>query len=315
MNELVSVIVPAYNVAPYLEQCLESIVAQTYTHLEVIVVDDGSTDASGAIADEWAVRDRRVRVIHQPNAGLSAARNTGLNAMQGTYVTFIDSDDFVAPQYVERLMQYASDADAVLCDWVIFSYADTVPAPSTCSKVRTYTAFQAVQHILYQRRGLTHSACGRIYRANIFKEVRFPEGMLYEDLAVLMPVMQQVSRLIFVPERLYYYRQRPGSILASFNPRRTHVLDILEDMEQRAPEQWSEHLPAIRSRLLSAYFNMFRIVPADSSAYAPILSRAWAGIKRLRKECLLDSQVRLRNKVAILLSYLSRRLLAATLHH
>ncbi|MGM9869694.1 MAG: glycosyltransferase family 2 protein [Sodaliphilus sp.] len=304
MNELVSVIVPAYNVAPYLEQCLESIAAQTYTHLEVIVVDDGSTDASGAIADEWAARDPRVRVIHQPNAGLSAARNSALNVMQGAYVTFIDSDDFVAPQYVERLMHYASDADAVLCGWVNFSDDDTIPAPSTCGKVRTYTAFQAVQHILYQRHGLTHSAWGRIYRAHIFKDVRFPKGMLYEDLAVLMPVMQQVSRLIFLPERLYYYRQRPGSILATFNPRRTHVLDILEDMERRAPEQWPEHLPAIRSRLLSAYFNMFRIVTDPRGAHAPIISRAWAGIRRLRRGCLLNRHVRPRNKAAILLTYI-----------
>ncbi len=316
MKDLVSVIVPAYNVAPYLEQCLKSIVAQTYARLEVIVVDDGSTDASGTIAEEWAQRDPRVKVIHQPNAGLSAARNTALNVMQGAFVTFIDSDDFVAPQYVERLMQYASEADAVLCDWVNFADADAIPAPSPGGEVRSYSAFQAVQHILYQRHGLTHSAWGRIYNARIFQQVRFPVGMLYEDLAVLMPIMQQVSRLVFVPDRLYFYRQRPGSILASFNPRRTHVLDILEDMERRAPEQWPEHLPAIRSRLLSAYFNMLRIVTDPHGAHAPIIRRALTGIKRLRKSCLLDRRVRLRNKAAILLSYITpTRLLTTLLRH
>ena len=116
MKDLVSVIVPAYNVAHYLDQCLESIVKQTYAHLEVIVVDDGSTDDTGAIADRWAQRDPRLRVIHQPNAGPSAARNTGLNAMHGSYIAFIDSDDIVDVHFVARLLPYVPQAEAVLCD-------------------------------------------------------------------------------------------------------------------------------------------------------------------------------------------------------
>ena len=116
---LVSVIVPVYNVGAYLQQCLQSIASQSYAHLEVIVVDDGSTDDSGKIADEWASRDNRFRVVHQPNAGPSAARNTALDLATGSYIVFMDSDDFIAPQFIEvlyRLIQ-ESGAQTALCGW------------------------------------------------------------------------------------------------------------------------------------------------------------------------------------------------------
>ena len=105
-------IVPVYNVGAYLQQCLQSIASQSYAHLEVIVVDDGSTDDSGKIADEWASHDNRFRVVHQPNGGLSAARNTALDHATGRYVTFVDSDDFIAPQYVEVLCQLIRESGA-----------------------------------------------------------------------------------------------------------------------------------------------------------------------------------------------------------
>ena len=311
-------IVPVYNVGAYLQQCLQSIASQSYAHLEVIVVDDGSTDDSGKIADEWASHDNRFRVVHQPNGGLSAARNTALDHATGRYVTFVDSDDFIAPQYVEVLCQLIqeSGAQAALCGWHLYADGDAVPKPDDTSHSRTYTAAEAANHIFYQRKGLTQSVCARLYDASVFRDVRFPVGMLYEDLAVLMPVMQNSQTVAFTPQRLYYYRQRQGSIITTFNSRRAHILDILEDLERRAPHEFPQHLKAIRSRLLSAYFNMLRIVTDPHGAHAPIIRRALTGIKRLRKSCLLDRHVRLRNKAAILLSYITpTRLLTSLRHH
>ncbi|MDO4510296.1 MAG: glycosyltransferase, partial [Bacteroidales bacterium] len=291
-------------------QCLLSIAGQTYASLEVIVVDDGSTDGSGRIAEEFAKHDSRFRVIHQPNGGLSAARNTALEVITGQCVTFVDSDDFIAPQFVESLLRIRreSGAQAVLCGWHDYAEGD-IPVADGPQPFTSYTPDEATSHILYQRRGLTHSAWGRLYDAAVFGDVRFPEGMLYEDLGVLMPVMQRVSAVAFTPQRLYYYRQRPGSILATFNPRRAHVLDILEDLERQAPTAFPQHLKAIQSRLLSAYCNMLRLAPDGDQSVAPIIKRSWLGIKRLRRSCLFDGNVRPRNKAAILLSLLGRKAL------
>ena len=313
---LVSVIVPVYNVGAYLQQCLQSIASQSYAHLEVIVVDDGSTDDSGKIADEWASHDNRFRVVHQPNGGLSAARNTALDHATGRYVTFVDSDDFIAPQYVEVLCQLIQEsrAQAALCGWHLYADGDAVPKPDDASHSRTYTAAEAANHIFYQRKGLTQSVCARLYDASVFRDVRFPVGMLYEDLAVLMPVMQNSQTVAFTPQRLYYYRQRQGSIITTFNSRRAHILDILEDLERRAPHEFPLHLKAIRSRLLSAYFNMLRLAPLRDEQFAPITTRSWEGILRLRRSCFADGNVRLRNKVAIILSLLGRTVLTHTLH-
>lgn len=315
---LVSVIVPVYNVGAYLQQCLQSIASQSYAHLEVIVVDDGSTDDSGKIADEWASRDNRFRVVHQPNGGSgpSAARNTALDLATGRYVTFVDSDDFIAPQYVEVLCQLIqeSGAQAALCGWHLYPDGGVVPKPDTAQPIFIYTAEETTSHILYQRRGLTHSPWGRIYDASVFRDVRFPVGMLYEDLAVLMPVMQNSQTVVFTPQRLYYYRQRQGSIITTFNSRRAHILDILEDLERRAPHEFPQHLKAIRSRLLSAYFNMLRLAPLHDEQFAPITTRSWKGILRLRRSCFADGNVRLRNKIAIILSLFGRTVLTHTLH-
>lgn len=312
---LVSVIVPVYNVGAYLQQCLQSIASQSYAHLEVIVVDDGSTDDSGKIADEWVSRDNRFRMVHQPNAGPSAARNTALDLATGSYIVFMDSDDFIAPQFIEvlyRLIQ-ESGAQAALCGWYDYTVGDA-PKSDIAQPTFIYTAEEATSHILYQRRGLTHSPWGRIYDARVFHDVRFPVGMLYEDLAVLMPVMRHVHTVAYTPQRLYYYRQWPGSTLTSLNSRRAHILDILEDLERRAPHEFPQHLKAIRSRLLSAYFNMLRLAPLHDEQFAPITTRSWEGILRLRRSCFADGNVRLRNKVAIILSLFGRTVLTHTLH-
>lgn len=310
--DLVSVIVPAYNVGEYLQQCLQSIACQSYARLEVIVVDDGSTDGSGRIADEWADSDKRFRAIHQPNRGSSAARNAGLDAATGRYIVFVDSDDFIAPQFVELMLAFiqSSGAQMALCGWHCFSDDGNVPPVGAAPRHTTlYGADEATDHILYQRKGLTHSPWGRIFEADVLRGVRFPVGMVYEDMAVLMPTMQRVRTVAYTPRRLYYYRKRKGSIMASFDLRHAQMLDILEDLERRAPLEFPQHLPAVRSRLLSAYFNMLRLAPRHRAEYEPLVTRSWEGVKRLRCGCFFDRKVRLRNKVGIALSVLGLKVL------
>ncbi len=305
-SALVTVIVPIYNVAVYMDRCVASITAQTHRNLEIILVDDGSTDGSGTKCDDWAQHDARISVIHQPNAGLSMARNAALNAMTGQYVTMVDGDDIIAPDCISTLYNLMNDTGATIAasGWTLFNDGTEPTMDSSAGRVTTFTSSQAIDDVFYQHL-LTNSACAKLYRATVFDHVRYPQGLLYEDLAVIYDVLQAAPVVAHTTRSLYYYRQRNGSITASFSRRRTHVLDIMEQLEQRVATEAPQHLPAVRSRLLSAYFNIFLLCPTDGSM-DDIVTRCWTGIKRLRHGCLIDRRVRLKNRLGILLSHLGQ---------
>ncbi|MBO4815225.1 MAG: glycosyltransferase [Muribaculaceae bacterium] len=308
--QLVSVIVPVYNVKSYLPRCLESIVAQDYSPLEVILVDDGSDDGSSELCDEWAAQDARIKVIHKANEGPGQARNAGLDVAQGQYVSFIDSDDYVHPQFISRLHRHAveQNAEVVLCRWVEFDGDKLAQLPPVTDKPRLteMTGMEALRRIFYQDE-ITHSPWGRLYRSDLFAEHRFSEKYVYEDLELIYPLLKQVHKVVETDERLYGYMVRSTSLMRTFNAQRTVVLDIMDDLEQKVAANDPELLPAVRSRRLSANFNMLKLMPRDDAHYAPIFDRCWAAVKELRWGCLKDCRVRLKNKLGILLSFLGKK--------
>ena len=302
MNK-VTVIVPVYNVVDYLPQCVESIARQTYAHLEIILVDDGSTDGSGPLCDEYAAHDPRIRVIHKVNGGLSDARNAALDVMTGEFVTMVDGDDYIADDCVETLLRLLQDtaSDFAVGRWRMFDDVNGLPDDNTdTDQVTIYSQDQAIKKIFYQDT-LTNSACSRLFRASLFDQVRFPEGLLYEDLAVVYPLLQQVKKVAYTDHLVYFYRQHQSSITGHFTIQRTHVLDILETLEQSLAQERSQYLPAVKSRLLSAYFNILLLCPSTDE-FQTVVDRCWKGIKRLRWGCLADIHVRLKNKLGILAS-------------
>lgn len=327
---LVTVIIPAYNVQDYLERCVSSVTGQTYRRLEIIIVDDGSTDGTGRIADERARYDERIKVLHRQNGGLSAARNAALDIMTGDFVMMVDGDDIIHHQMIERLLMMTSlqaiesDGDIIIADWQRFAGSNdaligtrAIKPPSLTAqlflmlfrhKLSRCTAYEPrplLRKIFYQQQRLTHSACARLYRANVFNgdtPLRYPEGMLYEDLAVIPQLLNRCRRALFVPEKLYFYRQRQGSITQHFKPERAHVLDILEKYEKDYADD-DEMLPAVQSRLLSAAFNMLRLMPREEQ-YDDLYARSEANIRRLRRKALADSNVRFINKAVIVMTYL-----------
>ena len=311
-NPLISVIVPVYNVETYLDQCLESIVNQSYGHLEILVVDDGSTDNSDMICDRWAGQDERIRVIHQPNGGLSAARNTALDAMQGELVTMVDSDDVLHPMALSILLSTLTSHQADIAVGGYTPFHDGVPQwdgdpAGSETAPQCYGQDQAILAVFYQQ-GLTHSAWGRLYRASLFQDIRYPVGLYYEDLAIIYPLLLKCSRVARINEPLYGYRQRENSILEKFSPKRAAVLDIAEELERRMlQENNASYLKAVRSRLLSAYFNILLLSHRDKGGgHKSLQNRCWTGIKRLRHDCLLDPKVRNKNKMGIMASYAGR---------
>lgn len=307
---LITIIVPIYNVAVYMDRCVDSILTQTYRSLEVILVDDGSADGSAGKCDQWAQRDPRVKVIHQANAGLSMARNTALDIMTGEYVMMVDGDDYIAPHAVATLLSLITSTGAGIAaaGWCLFADGTEPAIDPNKDKQTTFTSSEAINDVFYQHT-LTNSACNKLFKSSIFKTLRFPQGLLYEDLAIIYDLLGEAGTIAHTTTMLYFYRQRTdGSITSTFTRQRANVIDIMEGLEQRIAGKAPQHLKAVRSRLLSAYFNIFLLCPQDGSM-DDIIDRCWTGIKRLRKDCLLDSNVRLKNKLGILLSHLGRQAL------
>ena len=312
-SPLISVIVPVYNVEAYLDQCLESIVNQSYRHLEILVIDDGSTDNGGTMCDHWAERDERIRVIHQPNGGLSAARNTGLDAMSGQLVMMVDSDDVLHASAISTLLDLMSTHQADIAVGGYLPFTGAAPQwldRGESAQIHDYGQQEAILAIFYQQ-GLDHSAWGRLYRASLFDEIRYPVGLYYEDLAIIYPLLLKCTRVARTSQPLYGYRQRENSILDKFSPKRADVLNIAEGLERQVLQQGEfTYLKAVRSRLLSAYFNILLLSSQDrNTRHDDLGDRCWNGIKRLRAACLADPSVRLKNKIGIVASYLSRGVL------
>lgn len=218
MNPLISIIVPVYNVEKYLRIALDSIANQTYKNLEIIVVDDGSTDSSGQICDEYADKDSRFVVIHQKNRGVSAARNAALRKCTGQYLYFIDSDDFIEPHLCERALTVLLEQQADIV-WFNMHFTDENGnlLPGSVEKLQN--------GLLDKKAALTALAYGNInsyswnklYRAELFKEIRFPEAMIWEDVAVMHRILLCAERIYMLDEHLYFYRQRNNSIVGKMN--------------------------------------------------------------------------------------------------
>ena len=211
---LLSIIVPVYKVENYLPKCIDSILAQTFTDFELILVDDGSPDDCPALCDAAAEKDARVRVIHQKNGGLSAARNAGLDAARGAWIGFVDSDDYIAPEMYEVLYQavQSTGADLALCD-----YAEVDEAGTPCPPMHVSLSEGELtgQELLKRASGLmVQLAWNKLYRRAIFTQLRYPEGKLNEDLFLIPEVCLQIQKAVVVPKALYYYVQRGGSIMS-----------------------------------------------------------------------------------------------------
>ena len=213
-NPLVSVIVPVYNVQDYLSTCVQSIVDQTYTNLEIILVDDGSKDQSGLLCDQWKEKDERIQVVHQENGGLSAARNTGIEHAKGEYFLFVDSDDYILPTMVEDLYVYSQlyDGDITECgfEWLVqgasFHQVDSVV-------VEIFTPEQVIKRLREVRFVVQWN---KLFKREIFDTIRYADGRIHEDEFIVHHQLLNAKRIVCINKKLYIYNAlRPNSITAS----------------------------------------------------------------------------------------------------
>lgn len=209
----VSVIVPAFQVRNYLDECVASLVSQSHRNLEIIIVDDGSTDGTAELCDAWAERDERVRVLHGPNGGLSAARNRGIDIATGTFVSFVDADDVVSPRYVSHLLSAAltTHADLVMADLVPFVDESSPPAYRPGSKLRIESRGVAMTRIVSS--GIGFASCGKLMSTAIFAGLRFRPGSDFEDLEILPRLIARCTTVAVSNAAEYGYRQHAGSLM------------------------------------------------------------------------------------------------------
>jgi len=227
---LVSIIIPCYNVGSYIEQCIDSILSQSYKSLEIIVIDDGSTDNTGEILKHY--NDSRLKIIHQKNAGLSAARNTGLKVAKGKYIAFVDGDDFIEPGYIEKLVKTLEQnkSDISICGFI---------GSGRCpSKAATLSRTEALSDLLTQRLGTGVMVWNKLYKRSLFKGLKFNDGRLHEDNFIMPRILERVKSVSVVPDKLYHYRENPSSITSKMTKKRLKdALDSIEDAKQFIKEK------------------------------------------------------------------------------
>lgn len=258
----ISVIVPVYKVEPYIHRCVDSILAQTFSDFELILVDDGSPDNCPQICDEYAEKDNRIHVIHQNNGGLSAARNAGLDAARGECISFIDSDDWISPNMLSVMYEaiQSTNADMAICgvNTVYDENYSTEQYPSDYDMKDGCVNQQEGIQLLSSQAWYYVIACNKLYKKQIFCEIRFPEGYSHEDAAIVHRVFGNCKKIMCISQPLYNYLQRDNSIMHSFSVSRTDILSALADrICYSADMGWTELENTTIRRFVPEYFYMF----------------------------------------------------------
>lgn len=272
---LISVIIPVYNGAKYLRKCVDSVLAQTYQNLEIILVDDGSSDSSGQICDAYTAQDKRIRVIHQQNAGVSAARNAGIKAAKGEYLSFIDGDDWVAPDFIKTLCQLVSKYQvplAIVGRYTVFpthTYQEKMlPDGKTLEVIHTgkgsFDVSQALQ-MTFAPYGLF--VTNKLFRADLFKQILFPVGLMYEDIWLFYRLFQRIDKVAVCNTPLFYYNRLNQNSISrgKFHIRMLDYFTVTHDFVAKAKELKDTRLLHLVERQRLAHIIGFfkRMMPAD----------------------------------------------------
>ena len=299
--DLISVIVPIYNVEKYLRRCLDSICNQVYSNLEIVLVDDGSTDSSGKIADEYARRDIRFHVIHKQNGGLSDARNVGLSYCHGKYIVFVDSDDYVTEDYVVVLYDLLKHNHADISAVSLTHKEEELSKINDSTTTKIYNTKEALQDLLYQR--ISTSANAKMYRAELFSDIRYPKGRLYEDVIATYQIFEKATKVVWCDIKKYWYYVRTDSIVRSaFNVKKMDYVYNCEEVLEEVKKKYPALSKAAESRLLWAAIHIW-VNFTERKKYPEQYQHVYKTIKQYRNSVMSDKVVSTRNKLVVLLTY------------
>lgn len=258
--EQISIIIPVYNVEKYLPECIESVLHQTYKNLQIILVDDGSTDSSGSICERYSEEDDRIFVLHKKNGGLSDARNAGLSRATGEYIYYLDSDDFLEPNTIRILLDcmHRTQANIILSNYY-YQYADNEKAAETVFREEVVLNNRDAMKALIEGNIQTF-AWGKLISSEIAKKYLFPKDRLFEDHYWTHFVIGDADRIAIVPQALVYYRQRQDSISYTFTLKRLDVLDGWMNRKAFLEQNYPELVELCEKRYAEQYVNLAWLV-------------------------------------------------------
>lgn len=297
---VVSVIVPIYNVENYLQKCIDSVCVQTYSHIEIILIDDGSSDNSGIICDKYLSFDSRIVVVHKKNGGLSSARNAGLDIAKGEYIAFVDADDRIHPKFIESLIKLSIqyNADISQCDYLsIMENSFELPL-NPLQSIYIYNNRQAIYELCCTNNSNKYVVVwNKLYKKKLFDNIRFPVGKIHEDEFVIHLLLWKADRIVITNQYLYYYLQRKTSIVnKSFSLRRLDAIDAFKErlLFLKSHKFEDEYLATLQSLvfLLDKYYRLTKEYIKDCDKVCINLIREKETAERLyEKEVLLNRQI------------------------
>lgn len=308
MNPLISIIVPIYKVEDYLEKCIESILAQSITNFELILIDDGSPDECGKICDSYASKDNRIKVVHKQNEGLSAARNSGLDIAEGDYVGFVDSDDWIHEKMYEILLTLLIDnnADIAQCEFIRTFDEEETTDNSQNNTIETFNNIESLKNIYNKKAISTVVSWNKLYKRELFEYIRFPKGKIHEDEFTTHKLLYKSKKLVYTNKVLYFYRQTPNSIMNSkFNKKRLDILDAMQERLEFAELIQNEifineTLQKYMFRLVSFYYKCKKEIPEEKDMIKNIKKRS----DLLFFKYYINSKSKIRSKIKYGIFYL-----------
>lgn len=307
---IISVIVPVYNVEKYLNRCVDSILRQTLSDIEIILVDDGSTDQSGNICDTYAEKDSRIQVIHKENGGLSSARNCGIEKAQSPYIGFIDSDDYIAEDMYEVLFNeiVCEEADIVMCG-LYDCYEGKQPIVNEKKEKLVLNSKEAIKMVMEAKK-TTVSAVNKLYKREIFETIRYAEGKIAEDAFAIVEVLMKANKIVYTSEQKYYYIHRKHSITTcNFREKDLDIIEAYKKNKILIENNFPEISDVAEMRYMWAHFWVLdKMMLAKGNCNKKLEKTI---IKVLRKNCIFilrDSRFNKGRKIAMLMLMINKNL-------
>ena len=252
---MISVIISVYNVAPYLERCVNSILRQSYSNLEVILVDDGSTDGSGKLCDSLAEIDERIIVVHKKNGGNASARNAGIDIAKGEYIAFVDADDYIEHNMYEEMLKAMYNKNiTIACCGIIVTSVDGKDSIHVSEERKIYSREEALLDIFLRTGNVSATACNKLYRNSLFSSgLRYNNEVIHEDTEAMPRFLDAVDSVIVIDKAFYHYIKRNNSASTSrkFSLKGYHILDSMKDYERMCKKKYPNKLP---------YFHYYELV-------------------------------------------------------
>lgn len=307
--KLVSVIVPVYNVERYIKKCIDSILNQTYRNLEIILVDDGSTDGSSKMCDEYARNDTRILVIHKANGGQSEARNIGISESKGDYIFFVDSDDYIEYNAIKTMLEIAENknADMVIADIYSVNEKGEIlnegKGQYTFQNERLFSAEEAAQAFAE----LDWGPWNKLYKRSVHKDIYFPQGKIHEDEAIMFQLFEQCNKIVYTNARLYNYLQREGSTTSTkYSLKKMNWFEVWIDNFKYVQEHFPKSKKIVMKKVvITAIYNLDNLLQMGNSECEKYILQIRKELNYYKKYILLSSYIKINYKIRVIIAVMN----------